>query len=286
MRALLPVMILGLPLVAGACSQQAEPEAGSPLQAPAGTPEMVSLTCTDGTQLEVSYPEEGLARLTYQDRTYDLAYQSTGQGAVYSGQGIVWSSQVRDGEEISTLRRQGEDTQPPLVECRRPAPTLAAPTAPSGLKPCISPDLTYGVEAGDAGMGHRRTTIRVQNTGPRPCQLEGYPRLVLLGEDDEVLDQVKAVDRTTGYFGTARAAVPILLQPRDLAYFDISWSVIPHESDGETTCPHGASVQVAPPGDPGGKTLPLEVTACGGQVEVTPFRVGQWLASTSTPGSR
>lgn len=284
MRVLLPVMILGLPLVAGACSQQAEPEAGSPLQAPAGTPEMVSLTCTDGTQLEISYPEEGLARLTYQDRTYDLTYQSTGQGAVYSGQGMVWSSQVREGEEISTLRRDGAEA--PLVECRRPAPTLAPAPTPSGMKPCISPDLTYGLEAGDAGMGHRRTTIRVQNTGPRPCQLEGYPLLVLRGDEDEILDQVKAVDRTTGYFGTAKAAVPILLQPRDLAYFDISWSVIPHESDGETTCPHGASVQVAPPGDPGGKILPLEITACGGQIEVTPFRVGQWHASTSTPSGQ
>jgi len=273
-------MMVGLSSVVALGACQGEPK--GPVKADQDAPEpQVPVAdavtevraCDSGGVVAVDYLSRDQIRLTHKDRVWTLDRVPTGQGLHFSTQGADWTVVTQAGEEVARLTLMGADKKPVVAElCRRPAPQLATLPKHRAMKPCISPDLAYGVEAGDAGMGHRLTTIRVENRGPAPCQLDGAPQVSLLRADGQALSQIKAEARTEGYFGQVRAAVPILLQPSDKAYFDLGWSVVPHETMGEKACPEATGLRLAPPGDSGGKSLPLAIAPCGGKIEVSPYR--------------
>ena len=86
------------------------------------------------------------------------------------------------------------------------------------------------------------------------------------------LTGVRAVQTPGGYFGQGGAPTPVEIRPQQAAWFDLAWSVIPHEDQGETTCPSAKTVRVTAPGAATAIALPLAFTPCGGQVEVSPLR--------------
>ena len=276
MSRLFPVYGLASVLVLAACSDprgrqnraEAEPEVTATVE---GLSEVRA--CDSGATVAIEPVGQDQIRLTYKDQSWTLTRVPAGQGLHYSAPGVDWSVVATKGEEVGRLSRVEAKAAPVILDrCRRPAPQLAEAPAARAMKPCITPDLIYGVEAGDAAMGHRLTTIRVENRGTSPCELDGNPRVSLVGQDDRLLDQVKADAKIDGYFGRIRAGVPLLLQAGDKAYFDLGWGVIPHEDKGEKTCPQAKAVRLAPPGDTGGRLLPLAIQACDNRVEVSPYR--------------
>ncbi len=142
---------------------------------------------------------------------------------------------------------------------------------PSGA-PCAAENLRLAVEGGDAGMGHRLTTLALRNTGPDACTVTGYPSVSLLDGEGKLMTGVRAVQAPGSYLAQGRAPAPVEIRPQQAAWFDLAWTVVPHEDKGETTCPSAKTVRVTAPGAATAIALPLAFTPCGRQVEVSPLR--------------
>lgn len=289
MSRLTPALCLTSALVLGACQEPVAaplPDNAAPQAKGAALVPSEVRACDSGAVVATEGVATGQIKLTYKDRVMTLDQVPTGQGLHYRGEGADWTVISGDGEEVARLSLttpQGQTTE--VEQCRRPAPQLAETPKAGAMRPCISPDLAYGVEAGDAGMGHRLITIRVENQGRAACQLEGAPSVTLLDDKGQPLDKLKVETRTQGYFGAVQAAVPVLLDGGEKAYFDLGWSVMPNEAQGEKTCPQAQAVMLAPPGDNGGKGLDLAIGPCGGKLEVSPYRVVAARQAVSLPSS-
>ena len=260
-----------LGLTAAACSQEAPP-ATAPVEAPvAPLAAAVGYACESGKVVTVTYPDTETARVSYDGRDYVMASAVSASGARYAGQGLEWWTASRDGQESGTLSRlaPNDTTGGTIIErCSRPVPALA----PSPEAPCVGTNLRLSVEGGDAGMGHRLTTLALRNAGPDACAVTGYPSVSLLDAEGKLMTGVRAVQAPGSYLAQGRAPTPVEIRPQQAAWFDLAWTVIPHEDKGETTCPSAKTVRVTAPGAATAIALPLAFTPCGGQVEVSPLR--------------
>lgn len=275
----------GLGLLVAGCSREKPAEPASPIEAPAvQDAASVGYACESGKTVIVAYPDAQTARVSYEGKDYVLTNVVSASGARYAGQGLEWWTASRGETESGTLSRmgQGDQTGGVIIErCSRPVAAVAPP--PSGA-PCAAENLRLAVEGGDAGMGHRVTTLALRNAGPSACTVTGYPSVSLLDGDGKLLTGVRAAQAPGNYFAQGRAPTPVEIRPQQAAWFDLAWSVIPHEDKGETTCPSAKTVRVTAPGAASAITLPLAFTPCGGQVEVSPLRpVAE--ASAQTAGS-
>jgi len=275
----------GLGLLVAGCSQEKPAEPTSPIEAPAvQDAAAVGYACESGKTVVVAYPDAQTARVSYEGKDYVLTSVVSASGARYAGQGLEWWTASRGETESGTLSRMGQGDQAGGViieRCSRPIAAVAPP--PSGA-PCAAENLRLTVEGGDAGMGHRVTTLALRNTGPSACTVTGYPSVSLLDGDGKLLTGVRAAQAPGNYFAQGRAPTPVEIRPQQAAWFDLAWSVIPHEDKGESTCPSAKTVRVTAPGAASAITLPLAFTPCGGQVEVSPLRpVAD--ASAQTAGS-
>lgn len=265
------ILTVCLGLLAAACSRQDAAQPTSPVEAPEGQPlAAVGYACESGRTIAVVYPDAQTARLTYDGRDYLLTSAVSASGARYAGEGLEWRTASRGGQENGTLSRLGQKMEDAVVErCSRPVAAAAPP--PSGA-PCAAADLRLAVEGGDAGMGHRLTTLALRNAGAAACTVSGYPTVSLLDDQGRALTSVRAVPATGGYLVQGRVPTPVAIRPGQAAWFDLAWSVIPHEDQGETVCPSARTVRVVAPGAAAPIDLPLAFTPCGGQVEVSPVR--------------
>ncbi|WP_303718120.1 DUF4232 domain-containing protein [Brevundimonas naejangsanensis] len=275
----------GLGLLVAGCSQEKPAEPASPIEAPAvQDAAAVGYACESGKTVVVAYPDAQTARVSYEGKDYVLTSVVSASGARYAGQGLEWWTASRGETESGTLSRMGQGGQAGGViieRCSRPVAAVAPP--PSGA-PCAAENLRLAVEGGDAGMGHRVTTLALRNAGPSACTVTGYPSVSLLDGDGKLLTGVRAAQAPGNYFAQGRAPTPVEIRPQQAAWFDLAWSVIPHEDKGETTCPSAKTVRVTAPGAASAIVLPLAFTPCGGQVEVSPLRpVAD--ASAQTAGS-
>jgi len=275
----------GLGLLVAGCSQEKPAEPTSPIEAPAvQDAAAVGYACESGKTVVVAYPDAQTARVSYEGKDYGLTSVVSASGARYAGQGLEWWTASRGETESGTLSRMGQGDQAGGViieRCSRPVAAVAPP--PSGA-PCAAENLRLAVEGGDAGMGHRVTTLALRNAGPSACTVTGYPSVSLLDGDGKLLTGVRAAQAPGNYFAQGRAPTPVEIRPQQAAWFDLAWSVIPHEDKGETTCPSAKTVRVTAPGAASAIALPLAFTPCGGQVEVSPLRpVAD--ASAQTAGS-
>lgn len=263
----------GLGLLVAGCSQEKPAEPTSPIEAPATQDAAaVGYACESGKTVVVAYPDAQTARVSYEGKDYALTSVVSASGARYAGQGLEWWTASRGETESGTLSRMGQGDQAGGViieRCSRPVAAVAPP--PSGA-PCAAENLRLAVEGGDAGMGHRVTTLALRNTGPSACTVTGYPSVSLLDGDGKLLTGVLAAQAPGNYFAQGRAPTPVEIRPQQAAWFDLAWSVIPHEDKGETTCPSAKTVRVTAPGAASAIALPLAFTPCGGQVEVSPLR--------------
>ncbi|WEK56867.1 MAG: DUF4232 domain-containing protein [Candidatus Brevundimonas phytovorans] len=266
------VLLSCLGLTAAACSQEPPPSPSAPIEAPTTPPAAaVGYACESGKTIAVTYPDTETARVSYDGRDYVLTSAVSASGARYAGQGLEWWTASRNGQESATLSRMApnETTGGTIIErCSRPVPVLA----PAPVGPCVGADLKLSVEGGDAGMGNRVTTLALQNVGAQTCSLTGYPTVTLADANGRALTTVKGVQEPGNYFakGTPPTAVP--LKPQAKAYFDLAWNVVPHEAEGEKTCPEAKTLRLTAPGDAAQISLPLALTPCGKQIRVGPFR--------------
>jgi len=271
--------------LAGACNQPeqpavAPPEPTAPSAAPAAT--AATWTCESGATVAVAYPETGAAQITYKGRVHALRSAQSASGARYIGSGIEWWTVVRDGVEQGTLGRLGPDQEvavAPLERCSAPttgdAPAGVLPPQPEFLPasaPCQGPQLKLSRDGGDAGMGHRVAIIGVQNVGTRPCSLTGYATVTLQDGRGRAIETVRAEQNPGSYLRAGQAPTPVELAPKAKAFFDLAWTVVPNEADGETVCPSAAKVRVTAPADTAVVSLDQAFTPCGRRVQVSPFR--------------
>lgn len=277
-----------LALSAAACSREEAPVeavddvpvAEQPEAPPA--PE-VSYACESGRALSVRYIDSASAEVTYEGQTYTLNIARSASGARYAGQELEWWTAARGDQETATLSRLGPNEEvgsTVLERCTRPANTVLLPQGPGEVEdadadtapPCRGPALRLTREGGDAGAGNRQVVLSLTNAGSTPCSVRGYPGLVLRDADGDDLDQVRIVQQSGNYFRAGQTPGPVELQPDSKAYFDLSYSAVPHENLGETRCPSVAEVIARAPGDTAEIPLTLELQPCGRQVRVSPLR--------------
>jgi membrane-bound inhibitor of C-type lysozyme len=276
-------------LAAAACSPEAgaPPVPVTPSPATAGTPAPpVSYACESGQSVTVAYPDTATALLAYNGRSYTLRTVQSASGARYAGSGLEWWSATRDGSESATLSRLGpnEDVGVAVLErCSRPSSGPVAPgplpgpqPAPGGVPPaavpCRGPQLKLSADGGDAGAGNRVSILGVQNVGTRACSLTGFPTVVLQDRQGRNLTAIRADQSPGSYFREGQAPTSVELVSQGKAYFDIAWSVVPNEGNGETNCPSAARIRMIAPGDTSPVTLTQAFTPCGGRIRVSPFR--------------
>lgn len=289
-------------LAAAACNPEGEtpPAPVTPSPAPAGTTAPpVSYACESGQSITVAYPDTATAMLTYRAQIYTLRSVQSASGARYAGSGMEWWSATRDGSESATLSRLGpnEDVGVAVLErCSRPSSGPVAPgplpvpqPAPGGVLPaavpCRGPQLKLSADGGDAGAGNRVSILGVQNVGAQACSLTGYPTVVLQDRQGRNLTAIRS-DQTLGsYFRQGQAPTPVELAPQAKAFFDIVWNVVPHEGQGETTCPSVARIRMTAPGDTSPVALAQAFTPCGGRIHVSPFRPVAEPASDPVPAA-
>ncbi|PQZ84711.1 MULTISPECIES: DUF4232 domain-containing protein [unclassified Brevundimonas] len=261
-----------LGLTVAACSQETPPAPTSPVEAPtAQTAAAVGYACESGKTIAVTYPDTETARVSYDGRDYVLTSAVSASGARYAGQGLEWWTASRNGQESGTLSRLGPNDQTGgavIERCSRPVAALA----PAPVGPCTGSDLKLSVEGGDAGMGNRVTILALQNTGARTCSLGGYPGVSLVDASGGVLGMVRSVQEPGSYFAKGMTPTPVSLAPQAKAFFDLAWNVVPHEAEGEKTCPEAKTLRLTAPGDTAMVSLPLALMPCGRQVRVSPFR--------------
>lgn len=274
-----------LGLTAAACSQEPATAPSAPIEAAAGPPAAaVGYACESGKVVTATYPDTETARVSYDGRDYDLTSAVSASGARYVGQGLEWWTASRNGQESGTLSRLAPNntTGGTIIErCSRPVPVLA----PSPEAPCVGTNLRLSVEGGDAGMGNRVTTLALQNVGTQACSLTGYPTVTLADANGGALATVKAVQEPGNYFAKGTVPTAVSLAPQAKAYFDLAWNVVPHESEGEKTCPEAKTLRLTTPGDTALVSLPLTLTACGRQIRVGPFRPASEASASPAPAT-
>ncbi len=280
-----------------ACSPEAEapsaPVAPTP-QAPPTTTPAVSYACESGASVSVSYPDASTAQLTYQGRAYSLRTVQVASGARYTGSGVEWWTATRDGAESATLSRLGPNEavgSAVLERCSRPLSGSVAPgpvplpqPAPGGVlpaaAPCRGPQLKLSTEGGDAGAGNRVANIGIQNIGSAPCSLTGYPGVVLQDRQGRNLTGIRSEQSPGSYFTQGQAPTPVTLAPQAKAAFEIAWTVVANEAQGERTCPNVARLRVTAPGDTAAVSMDMVFSPCSSRVRVSPIRS---LVPTGTP---
>ena len=278
-------------MAAAGCSPDAEAPPTVPVEptpAPAGPMSApISYACESGQAVTVAYPDTTTAQLTWKGKAYTLRAVPSASGARFIGSGLEWQSAVAAGQETATLSRLGpnQDVGVAVLErCSRPS---AGPVAPGPLQtpetlpggplppvdaPCKGPQLKLSADGGDAGMGHRVTIVGIQNLGAQACSLTGYPAVTLQDARDKTLTSVRAEQNPGSYLRTGQAPAPVTLQPQAKAFFDLAWTVVPNEGQGETVCPTAARIRAIAPGDTSPVTLVQSFTPCGGRIQVSPFR--------------
>lgn len=271
-----------------ACQQpESEPPVApvEPTAPPATTPAAppVTYACESGQSVTAVYPDQSTARVTYKGQTHDMTVARSASGARYTGNGLEWWTANRNGVESGTLSRLGPNEEigtTVLERCSRPSstPDVLPPgaVAPGGVQPvaapCKGPQLRLTTDGGDAGMGHRVTIVGVQNIGAQACSLTGYPTVALQDRQGRDLTAVRSDQKPGSYLRAGQAPAPVELAPQAKAFFDLAWTVVPHEGEGEKTCPTAGRIRVTAPGDTSPVSLAQVFTPCGGRIEVSPFR--------------
>jgi membrane-bound inhibitor of C-type lysozyme len=278
-------------IAAAGCTQEAEAPPTAPVEpvpaplAPVAAP--ISYACESGQSVTVGYPDTSTAQLTYKGQTYVLRTVQAASGARFTGSGMEWQTVTADGQESATLSRLGpnQDVGVAVLErCSRPssAPVAPGPVPPAeavvggplppAALPCKGPQLKLSADGGDAGMGHRATIVGVQNIGAQACSLTGYPTVTLQDARGRNLTTVRSEQNPGSYLRAGQAPAPVTLQPQAKAFFDVAWTVVPNEAQGETACPTAARIRAVAPGDTSPATLAQTFAPCGGRIQISPFR--------------
>ena len=195
--------------------------------------------------------------------------------------------------DLAHSYRQGGDYQPKVIAVSACDPTVAAdlsgayatvfafpaaPAASASWPACSSFQLHMAGPWTGAGLGNVATRITLRNVGGLGCTLEGYPDVVLVGRDGNLM-ATHATPATTGAY-LFPAVVPhrVALAPGDVASFMIGYTDNPFGAAAkepyEVACPPSATVRVILPGTHQYGTAAVSMGVCGGAVEVSPIVPG------------
>jgi Protein of unknown function (DUF4232) len=192
--------------------------------------------------------------------------------------------------------RAGPSGQPAAGAATTPTSPAETPSVGPVETPSEQPSATAGGQGGGAGANPKpgrcrtenlRATLRpfewpghagaeqdaelgLTNLGRRPCILEGYAGLRLLGADGE--------PRSTKVIRMGNRPVrPILLDPNGTGWALVAWTFMPNV-DEENTSPlcggRVTQIRVTPPGNTAARTVTAKIgTVCQhGEIAVGPFQ--------------
>ena len=276
-------IISTLALIAAAgCTQEAEAPPTAPVEPvpapvrPAGTP--ISYACESGQSVTVGYPDTATAQLTYKGQTYVLRTVQAASGARFTGSGMEWQTVTAAGQESATLSRLGpnQDVGVAVLErCSRPssgagrARPCSGARRPAGRAIAARGRALQGTAAQAVGgrrrrrdgtPGHHRRRAECRRPG---LQLDRLSDGDAAGRARPQPDDHPLRTRTPNtYLRSGQSPAPVTLQPQSKAFFDLAWTVVPNEGQGETTCPTAARIRAVAPGrhlarDPGPDLHPL-----------------------------
>jgi hypothetical protein len=114
--------------------------------------------------------------------------------------------------------------------------------------------------------------IGVQNIGGAACSLTGYPGVVLQDRQGRNLTAIRSEQSPGSYFTQGQAPTPVLLAPQAKAAFQLAWSVVPNEAQGQASCPNVARIRVTAPGDTSAVSMDMAFAPCSSRVRVSPIR--------------
>jgi len=158
-------------------------------------------------------------------------------------------------------------TVPPgstLPDTTTTVPVAGAPVGPTCTKSQLEVTQVGQQQNGTMDVG----VYDVTNSSKSRCSLSGYPTLLLIGS----LGPLKTNVTDGGVAGQPVLPVTaVTLSPKGgQASFFVSWT--PRTSPTQASCPDGNSAQVTLPSVSGTLTLTTFITACGGNLNVSPLR--------------
>ncbi len=157
--------------------------------------------------------------------------------------------------------------------------SVPAGEAPSKGGPCPSSGVRVYADDGDAAMGLRAVSVRLENCGSGVTRLGGYPQLQLLDAAHKPVDGVKvlhggaAIATGTGADGAPR---PLALKPGERAYAVLVWRNT--VEGGEPVHAPYVRVRVKPGAEPVVVTPELDLGTTG------KLGIGPWKKDESPRG--
>jgi len=144
---------------------------------------------------------------------------------------------------------------------------------PSLWSTCAASQLQAGTGLSSGAAGTIKVTFTLRNTSMSTCTLYGYPGMLLLDAHGDAMPTT--VHRGSGGFAFPNLDVApqnVFLPPQEVASFDAFYHDIP--SNGYTSCSTSSSVEITPPNDYDHLIIPGGLTACGGDIYVSPVVIG------------
>lgn len=242
--------LLALPLAAvlllGGCGTEnaGVRGGGSASGCPPGTPPGLS---GDTSGMEQSGAEQDEVRITGSDgascddvrwevtNTRSRAFTYIVTFSIRSGSGAALDSVEQTVPSVEPGRTVRRSLTPPAMglpeggaQAVRITKVRSVPAdeAPSTGGPCPESGVRVYADRGDAAMGLRVVGVHLENCGTGPYRLNGYPRLQLLDEDHEPVEDVRVLQggRTIAS-GTGADAPPrpLVLRPGERAHTTLVW---------------------------------------------------------------
>jgi len=151
--------------------------------------------------------------------------------------------------------------------------TVAGPPGP----PCgvSALEVTQG-PSGAGANGSANIVYEVTNISKAACSLDGYPTIQLVGVNGANLPTTEQ-HGGSGVPSTFTVQNVNLVRRGGQASFYVSFQAIP--SNSEPTCTIAPKMKLAVPGSAKTVTVPAEIQACGGIIQVSPFQPGLTAAA-------
>ncbi|WP_081235814.1 DUF4232 domain-containing protein [Streptomyces viridosporus] len=196
----------------------------SPTRSHSVSAERLTTGSDSGVSAAYEVTNEGTGTLTY---SVVFTFMSGDGGAVTNrtetvrdvGPGQTVRGTVRAGELPPTAPRV---TQVEVLEVTK-VPASEAPAEPGT---CPASGIRVSADEGNAAMGLRVVSLRLDNCGTRAYTVEGYPLLELLDDGLEPVDGVEILDGsgeiTTGA-GPDEPPRPVTLEPGESATAGLVW---------------------------------------------------------------
>lgn len=159
--------------------------------------------------------------------------------------------------------------QLPAVQATAPTSTQEATLTATvaTVATCLPTQLSLTTKQAGAAAGHSGEMGIFTNISTTVCSLYGFPGAQMLDAQRNQMT-THALWQTSAYMYSNQPKQTVQLAPGGSAYFAVTWSDVPIGSD--TSCPMSSYLAVTPPNDFSVLTVPNQITACGGNLEISP----------------